>query len=177
MGKAVTIYPERFRCEPFDVAGFDRWQDAEGLLDAQNGVAEAWRKFSGEWKAARALDLRRTETEAPLANWLAGMDNWEKSGMEQARTIGGSFALCNRIRGVRPLTPAKRKAFRRWQARVIPHAPAVYLAQWPLLDGHELAVVAAWHGEAPVTLGRAVRLCWRWLADELYQQPKLHAGV
>ena len=58
--------PERFQVDPLDAVAYDRWMDAEGLLDASPGCREAWAVFRAPWRAERdrgltpAVELRRS---------------------------------------------------------------------------------------------------------------------
>ncbi len=164
-----TVFPTRFQMEPVDVVAFDVWQDREGLEDASPACRAAWAEFRGAWRAARAVDLAKVP-EAYRQEWDAHLDPWEKAGRSQAQALGAWFQLCHAVRGRK--RPSARKIFvwGAWKAQMIADSPAAWMAQWALIDGEKLALVARGHELTPSQLGTQVRRGWRGLAERLQLQ-------
>ena len=166
----TTVFPQRFQMEPLDLNAFDAWQDREAMIDASSEAQRTWRDWSkaADWRALRRGDLRPAPLEPLRREWLAGMTAGELAGMRRARALGARHGLCNAAES-RAKTPLGHlDGWRRWKGRVVRADADVWFSIWPLLDGEPLAVVADWHSVEPTQLGRAVRLAFTWLSDELY---------
>ena len=176
MGRRVSAVPGRFQQEPIDVRSYDRWQDAEGLLDAADGCREAWMAFREAWKGARDADLGRgLGGEPDEGAWPPTSNLGLVTAVALARDLGSRFGLCAARQSRRPLTTARREAWWRWRSRVIRHDPDVWWALWGMVDGQALGLLAARHGRSAGHLQRQVEVALGWLSAEMGYGPlRLH---
>lgn len=165
---AVSMIPARLQVEPADMVAYDRWQDAEGLLDAGTRCRAAWASWRGQWRADRDAALGR-EAEEPWdrRDWLASLDPFRRKGADQAIRLGSWMGVCSGKRR-RPLSAEERAAWWRWRARVLRHDPDVWWALWGLADGAALGLLAARHGRGANGLAAGVDRVLGWLLVELY---------
>lgn len=161
----VSAIPARLGQEPVDMLAYDRWQDAEGLLDADDAVKAAYGQFRGEWRAARDGELRPVEPRLRLG-LLDGLDAYELAGRNMAQRFGGRLGLCIRLRGS-PLGQRHMERCRAWRARMIRHDADMWLGMWPVIDGEECALVAARCSREPIGFSKRMRWAWRQLGNEL----------
>lgn len=165
---AVSSIPARLQIEPVDPVAYDRWMDAEGLLDASEGCRDAWMAFKSVWRGARAAELRR---ELPMVqkpqDWLYGLPRGLQTAANHARDLGSRFGLCGAQQTRRPLSEAKKAAYWRWRSRILRHDPDVWWALFGLLDGTPLGLLAVRHDRPAGHLQRQVEIALGWLLVEL----------
>lgn len=175
MSVGVSILADRFRQEPLDGLGYDRWMDGEGLLDASDECRAAWRKFGPVWRAAREDDLGRVAGRAARAELEAGMSTWERYGLGRLREWGAWYGTCSAARA-RPISADAVAAGFAWLRRVNVFDGDLADDLWRLLRGEPLALVAREAGLSDSEmLGRA-RVACRWMVSELQAHSKRDLG-
>lgn len=165
---SIAIIPARLQVEPTSMVAYDRWQDAEGLLDASKRCRAAWGDWRTVWRRERDAELAQVEGEGEdRQTWLASLDPFRRKGADQAVRLGSWMGVCSGRRG-RALTQRERDAWWRWRSRVLRHDPDVWWALWSLADGVPLGLLAVRHGRDARTLLAGTDRALGWLLTELY---------
>lgn len=164
----ITVYPPRLQTEPLSLVAFDSWQDWEGQQDASRECRAAWLVFQSGWKRQRRIDLARELPAEDVVSWLDTLDKPSAFGARRARALGSAWAMCRAEQKRKPLTSDQRAAWFRWRSRVTRADLTVWQALWALIDGDELADVAARFDTDPERLGLQCAMVLRWLVVELY---------
>lgn len=165
---AVSSIPARLQIEPVDPVAYDRWMDAEGMLDASDGCRDAWMAFKSVWRGARAAELRRELPRPPKSeDWLGGLPRGLQTSANHARDLGSRFGLCSATHRKRELTAERRSAFWRWRSRVLRHDPDAWWCLFSLLDGQPLGLLAVRHDRSVQHIEGTVRVALGWLIVEL----------
>jgi hypothetical protein len=165
---SIAMIPARLQVEPTNMVAYDRWQDAEGLLDASKACRAAWAGWRDTWRRERDAELAQDEHQGEdRQTWLASLDPFRRKGADQAVRLGSWMGTCSGRRG-RELAKRERDAWWRWRSRVLRHDPDVWWALWSLADGVPLGLLAVRHGRGARGLAAGVDRALGWLLVELY---------
>jgi len=160
-----TVYPAKFQQEPVDLAGFDRWQDWEGLQDATATCRDAWGGFEEQWRVVRRVELGREAARGRDARELTFAD---RDAIALASALGRAFGQTYRKgQFVRAVSEREREAYWAWRSRVLRADPDVWAMFWLWVGGLDARDVGAPYGVSPRYVVAACALAARWLADDL----------
>lgn len=132
----VTMIPDKLRIEPVDPKAYNRWQDHEGLVGANEGTRAAWAGWRDQW--AREWPMARDEVDAIDGRPLDPMPE----GLTRAGRAMGVLS-CSR----KPILDAnERGQWWRFRKRVLSADPDAWGMLWALAAGEDAGIIGARFG-------------------------------